>query len=131
MPTSPAELLKEYFDHWQEGRPEQAEAMWHEDVVLHYPGRHRFAGLYRNKAKVLEYLSELDRRGGDEVVEVFYILGNETYAAVSYREDVTIDGHTQEFRRFNSYRFEAGIIVEIWVFEEDPYAVDEFFNAYA
>ena len=131
MTDTPAELLQQYFDNWHDGNGERATELWADDVVMHYPGRNRFSGKYEGRQSILNYLEEIDRRGGSDVIEIYTVMGNETNAAASYREDLQWGENTHELYRFNNYRFENGKVVEIWVYEADQHAVDEFFKRYA
>jgi hypothetical protein len=97
-----------------------------DDILVHYPGRSDLAGWYKGE----EFYREFGARLGQyktTLVEIIDVLASDARAAVIAKERLEAsDGHSIDFVRVAIYRIVAGQIAEMWVREDDQYAMDEF-----
>ena len=104
-------------------------ALFADDVVGHVPGRSPVAGEKRGKAAVVGYIEDAFARAhGDVTVELLDSLVGRDHIALLVRERLVAPDRTLDIRRANLYRVVDDRITEIWIFENDQYAVDEFFG---
>ena len=100
-----------------------------DDVVGHVPGRSAGAGEKRGKAAVVGYIEDAFARAhGDVAVELLDMLTGAEHMALLVRERLADGDRVLDIRRANVYRVRDGKITEIWIFEHDQYAVDEWFG---
>ncbi len=127
-PSSNAEVLKQYVEAFERKDWEAATAFWEEDVVLHVQGRNPLSGDFVGKQAFLEHhrrlFAELD--GTMELVEVREVLLGAEHAVALVKERAVRGKQSLEFDRVNVYRLRGGKIAEIWSYDSDPYALDEF-----
>jgi ketosteroid isomerase-like protein len=101
-----------------------------DDVVVHIPGRSRFAGTHRGRAAAVRYIESalaVVHDGGVQV-ELLDMLASEDRVALIVRERFTNDDGVVEIRRANVYRVRGEEIAEIWIFEANQYEVDALFG---
>jgi len=124
---TPRELMTDYLDAAKRGDWDTAFGFFAEDIVIHIPGRSRFAGDRQGRDAAVDYIETVrDRyRDGRIELEVIDMLASEERVALLVRERFHGDGPTVEIRRANVYRVENGQIVEVSIFEADQYLVDE------
>jgi hypothetical protein len=100
-----------------------------DEVVAHYPGRSDIAGWYKGKdffSKVVPRLIQYKAT----LLEVIDVLASDERAAVIVKERLEArDGRSIDFVRVAVYRIVDGLIAEMWVRDEDQYALDEFMAA--
>jgi uncharacterized protein len=122
------EVIGEYLAAMKRGDRDAALAFYADDVVMHVPGRSRFAGVLRGREAVLGYIRaavELADRGIEvEVVDV--LTGDGDRVAVLLRERLSGARGELVLRRANVYTVRHGRIAEVRIFEHDQYAVDAF-----
>jgi uncharacterized protein len=129
-PSKNAELLNRYVEALERKDLQAATAFWAEDVVVHVQGRHLFAGDFFGKRAFLEYhgwhFAELG--GAIELVEVRDVLVGSDRAVALVKERAVRGERSMEFERVNVYEMRRGKIAEIWSYDSDPYALDEFWS---
>ncbi len=127
-------MMRDYVRAWDEGDVDRAEGYYSADVVLHQMGRNPYAGAYEGKAAVQRYVKNLwemtEGAGGKaSVVEEIDVLANDRHAVTIIRPRFERPGKKPlEVTRITFFRIEAGEIQEVWVHDDDQYAVDEFFS---
>jgi uncharacterized protein len=121
-------VIDEYLAAMERGDRDAAVALYSEDVVMHVPGRSRFAGARRGREEVLAYLRaavELAVRGIEvELVDV--LVGESDRVALLLRERLLGARGELVLRRANVYTVRDGRIAEIRIFEHDQYAIDAY-----
>jgi ketosteroid isomerase-like protein len=115
-PSKNAELLNRYVEALERKDLQAATAFWAEDVVVHVQGRHLFAGDFFGKRAFLE------------LVEVRDVLVGSDRAVALVKERAVRGERSMEFERVNVYEMRRGKIAEIWSYDSDPYALDEFWS---
>jgi ketosteroid isomerase-like protein len=122
------EVIGEYLAAMERGDREAAVALYADDVVMHVPGRSRFAGARRGRPAVLAYLqAAVELAVGGVDVQLVDVLadGGDRVALLLRERLVGADGELV-LRRANVYTVRDGRIAEIRIFEHDQYAVDAY-----
>ena len=127
---APADVMRRYVDAMRRCDREQAFSYYADDIVGHIPGRSAFAGERRGKQAVIEYIRAALALAKERVeLELVDMLVGEEHVALLVRERLEGAGGAIDIRRANVYRVRDGKIDEIWIYEGDQYAVDEYFAA--
>jgi ketosteroid isomerase-like protein len=129
-PSNNAELLDRYVQAFERKDLQAATAFWAEDGVLHVQGRHRLAGDFIGKRALLEYHRRLSAELGGtiELVEVRNVLVGSERSVALVKERAVRGELSLEFERVNVYERREGKIAEIWSYDSEPYALDEFWS---
>lgn len=121
-------VIEQYLAAMERGDRDAAVALYSDDVVVHVPGRSRFAGARRGREEVLAYLRvavELAVRGIEvELIDV--LAGESDRVALLLRERLLGASGELVLRRANVYTVRDDRIVEIRIFEHDQYAIDAY-----
>jgi len=126
--VSAQEVLRAYVQAIRSGDRPAAFGLFADDVVGHVPGRSPVAGEKRGKAAVVGYIEDaVARAHGDVEVELLDSLVGHDHVALLVRERLADGERVLDIRRANVYRVRDDRIVEVWIFEHDQYAVDEWF----
>jgi ketosteroid isomerase-like protein len=123
---APLDVMRLYLDAMQRGDRETAFGYYAEDVVFHVPGRSAFAGERRGRDAAIAYIRAAVARAQDVEVELIDMLASKEHVALILRERLQGATRTLDMRRANVYRIRGEQIVEVWIFEGDQYAVDDF-----
>lgn len=131
MPHPNETLMREYVDAWLAGDVEKAESFYAEDCALHHFGRNPLAGDYVGREAMQEYIGKLlDYTDKAETLKVYDVFGNDSGGVTVIRVRFEREGKRPlEGKRVTL--FEIGDdrkIHDVWVRDEDQYAVDEFFT---
>jgi ketosteroid isomerase-like protein len=128
--SSKAKVMKRYVEAFKRKDWEAATAFWAEDIVLHAQGRHPLAGDFFGKQAFLEHVGQVSAQLGGtiELVEVYNVMFSAEHAVVWVKERAVRGEHSLVFDRVNVYRMSDGKIVELWTYDSDPYALDEFWS---
>ena len=122
----PSDLMGRYLAAIQRGDRDAAYAYFADDIVGHIPGRSTLAGTVRGRDAVRGYIETVLARTDEHDVELIDMLSGKEHVALVVRERLRSGGRELDMRRANVYRVENDKITEIWIFEGDQYAVDEF-----
>jgi uncharacterized protein len=124
------ELMTQYLAAAKRGDWEAAFEYFAEDIVIHIPGRSRFAGDHRGKGAVVGYIEAIrgHYRDGNIELELLDMLTSDERVALLVLERFHGDGPPVEIRRANVYRVRGDRIVEVSIFEADQYVVDELLH---
>jgi ketosteroid isomerase-like protein len=123
------DVMHAYVTAVQAGDRPAAFALFADDVVGHVPGRSPVAGVKRGKDAVVGYIEDAFARShGDVTVELVDMLVGREHMALVVRERLADGDRVLDMRRTNVYRVRDDRITEVWIFEGDQYAVDEWFG---
>jgi ketosteroid isomerase-like protein len=126
--STPLDLMDRYVAAMQRGEWETGFGFFAEDIVLHIPGRSRFAGSHRGRDAARRYLESAVAVAHEGVeVEVVDRLCSRERVALILLERFHRDGDVVEIRRANVYRVRGEEISEIWIFEANQAEVDALF----
>jgi ketosteroid isomerase-like protein len=86
------------------------------------------AGDFSGKRAFLEHYGRVfaELEGSVELAEVHDVLVGPEHAVALVKERAVRGERSLEFERVNVYRLRDGKITEIWPYDSDPYALDEF-----
>jgi uncharacterized protein len=128
--SSKTEVMKRYVEAFKRKDWQAATAFWAEDIVLHAQGRHPLAGDFFGKQAFLEHVGRVSAQLGGtiELVEVYDVMFSAEHAVAWVKERAVRGERRLVFDRVNVYRMSDGKIVELWTYDSDPYALDEFLS---
>ena len=99
-------------------------------IIVHAQGRNPLAGDFSGKRALLEHcvraFAELE--GSVELAEVHDVLVGPEYAVALVKERAVRRERSLEIERVNVYRLRHGKLSELWSYDADPYALDEFWS---
>jgi uncharacterized protein len=100
-----------------------------DDVVFHVMGQHALAGDHRGKHEVMTRLFQAweEAFGGLEV-DIHDVLASDDHVVVLSDRRATREDRRVEMRGAGVYHVRDGKIAEAWLFEWDPYAIDDFMS---
>ena len=129
-PSSNAEVLKQYVEAFERKDWEVATAFWSDEIIVHAQGRNPLAGDFSGKRAFLEHYGRVfaELEGSVELAEVHDVLVGPEYAVALVKERAVRRERSLVFERVNVYRLRDGKITEIWSYDADPYALDEFWS---
>jgi ketosteroid isomerase-like protein len=127
--VDPADVMGRYLAAMESGDRETAFGFYADDLVAHVPGRSALAGELRGRDAFVAYIRAVVARVEHVDVELVEMLVGEERIALLVRERLAGARGGVEIRRANVYRVRDGQIAEIWIYEADQYAVDEFLAA--
>ena len=128
--SSKAEVMKRYVEAFKRKDWDAATAFWADGIVLHAQGRHPLAGDFFGKQAFLDHVGRVSAQLGGtiELVEVYDVMFSAEYAVAWVKERAVRGGRSLVFDRVNVYRMSDGKITELWTYDSDPYALDEFWS---
>jgi uncharacterized protein len=98
-----------------------------DDVVIHVPGRNPLSGSHRGKAEVMTRLFQAwEEAFGSLQIRVHDVLVTEDHVVMLSDRTAQREGTEVDMRAASIYHCRDGKIVEAWLMEWDPYALDEF-----
>jgi uncharacterized protein len=124
--TQPADVMQRYLKTMQSGGRDRAFGFFADDIVLHVPGRSPYAGERRGRYAVMEYLHAALEHTDDVEVTLIDMLSSDRHVALIVQERLQRGDQVLDMRRTNVYRVQNERIAEVWIFESDQYAVDEY-----
>lgn len=124
---TPRELIGHYLAAAKRGDWDTAFGYFADDIVVHIPGRSRFAGDRQGRDAAVGYIQAIrdHYRDGEIELELIDMLSSDDRVALLVRERFRGVGPPVEIRRANVYRVHEDEIAEISIFEGDQYVVDE------
>ena len=129
-PTAPVlDLMQRYLAAARRGDWSTAFSFFAEDIVIHIPGRFRFAGTHRGRDAAKRYIESAlaVAHEGRVEVELVDMLASRDRVALIVDERFHRNEGIVEIRRANVYRIRGEEIAEIWIFEANQYEVDALF----
>jgi ketosteroid isomerase-like protein len=122
--------LRAAFVAFGRGDLEAFRTFFGDDIVWHVSSPKRFAGTRRGWPELLEYLGLLSREtaGTMQMEAPFQVFADDAYGVALLRISRQRKGRTLTNQATQVVRFENSRIVEAWFFDEDPYALDDFYG---
>src|SRR5215216_536681 len=126
--SSNPEVMRHYVEALEHKDRQAATAFWAYDILLHFPGRNPFSGDFLGKQAFLEHYGRLSTELGGtiELAEVHEVLLGAEHVIALVRERAVRGERILEFDRVNVYSCGGGKITEIWTYDYDPCALEEF-----
>jgi ketosteroid isomerase-like protein len=102
---------------------------WAEDLRVHIPGRSPLSGDYESAAQFLEVMGRVfELTAGTWSFELQDVLANDERAVVLGIQRAERAGKRWEDNSPGVYHIRDGKIAELWVYQADTYAADEFWS---
>ena len=123
------ELARREFDLLNAGDLEALDALYAKDCVVHYPGKNPLAGshgvdAFRSRFQALFKDVTLVR-------ELHDASGSDDHAVQVLEMTASVGGRSHTWYAIASMHVQEGQLSEVWVYVDDQYALDDFFNSLA
>ncbi|HEX2026220.1 MAG TPA: nuclear transport factor 2 family protein [Actinomycetota bacterium] len=122
-------VVRRFIDAMVARHPGEIAGCFADDVVFHIAGRNALSGEHRGKQAVMTRLFQAweEAFGGLEI-DVHDVLADDDHVVVLSDRRATRDDRSLEMRSASVYHVRDGLIAEAWLFEWDPYAIDDFLS---
>lgn len=127
------EKVHQFYTALAQGDFETVGALLSDDLVWHQPGKETLSGIYSGKQNVFAHLGKMAQlsNGTFAIDQVDYITENGDLVVASIEFAVSASGHSMEMKGIGLFRFENGLIKEVWLFSERIDEEDRFWTALA
>lgn len=99
-----------------------------EDMLLHLPGRSRFAGSHRGREQVVGVFQATGSAAGRSIrIELHDIVGNDEHVVGLHRMTGAREGRTINQSACIVCHVKNGELLEVWLWPENVREFDEFF----
>ena len=115
-------VLERYAAAWLKGDLPTLTALYGDDIVFNYLGRHGLAGRHEGKPRALAALAEFTRRTGRRLKSVTDVLAGAKLGALVVRE--TMGPDAIEATRVLVYTVSGGLMRSCTIYDEDPALID-------
>lgn len=114
------EKVSHFYAALAQGDFETMGALLSDDLVWHQPGKGALSGIYNGKQNVFAHLGRMAQlsNGTFAIDQVDYVTGNGDLVVASVGFAVSANGHSIEMKGVDLFRFENGLIKEVWLFSE-------------
>lgn len=104
-----------------------------DDLIWHQPGKGALSGIYSGKQNVFAHLSKMAQlsNGTFAIDQVDYVTENGDLVVAAVAFAVSASGYSMEMKGVDLFRFEDGLIKEVWLFSERIDEEDRFWTALA
>ena len=125
------EQVSQFYTALAQGDFETVGALLSDDLVWHQPGKGALSGTYNGKQKVFAHLGRMAQlsNGTFAIDQVDYVTENEDLVVASVGFAVSANGHSIEMKGVDLFRFENGLIKEVWLFSERIDEEDSFWTS--
>ena len=120
------DALRNSLEAFANGDLEGFFAIFHDDFVVHVPGRSSFAGDYTGRDAFLSLMGQFMERYSETGSEFFASFADDEYGIVLERSTAARGGSTFEQLLASVVRFRDGKVSEMWSVPFDQAARDEW-----
>ena len=117
-------VIEHYAAAWHRSDLETMFATYDPSVVVHYGGTSPFAGDHHGRDAFVAILAETARRSGRALVSIDAVYDLGGHGAVFVTEAFEVGGARATVERCLRYRLEDGLIVEVWLYDQQQHLVD-------
>jgi uncharacterized protein len=114
--------LERYAAAWLKGDLATLTALYADDIVFNYLGRHGLSGRHEGKPRALAALSEFTRRTRRRLKSVTDVMAGPNMGALVVRE--TMGPDAIEVTRVLVYTVSGGLMRSCTIYDEDPALID-------
>ncbi|ERI86368.1 SnoaL-like polyketide cyclase [Bacteroides pyogenes F0041] len=127
------EKVRRFYTALAQGDFETVGALLSDDLTWHQPGEGALSGVYNGKQNVFAHLGRMAQlsNGTFAIDQVDYVTENDDLVAAAIGFAVSANGHSIEMKGVDLFRFENGLIKEVWLFSERIDEEDRFWTALA
>lgn len=114
------EKVRQFYTALAQGDFETVGALLSDDLVWHQPGEGALSGVYNGKQNIFAHLGRMAQlsNGTFAIDQVDYVTENGNLVVASVGFAVSANGHSIEMKGVDLFRFENGLIKEVWLFSE-------------
>ena len=125
------EKVSQFYTALAKGDFETVGALLSDDLVWHQPGEGALSGVYNGKQNVFAHLGRMAQlsNGTFAIDQVDYVTENGNLVVASVGFAVSANGHSIEMKGVDLFRFENGLIKEVWLFSERIDEEDSFWTS--
>ena len=122
------EKVHQFYTALAQGDFETVGALLSDDLVWYQPGKGSLSGVYRGKQNIFAHLGRMAQlsNGTFAIDQVDYVTENGDLVVAAIRFAVSASGHSMEMKGVGLFRFENGLIKEVWLFSERIDEEDRF-----
>ena len=104
-----------------------------DDLIWHQPGKGAVSGIFSGKQNVFAHLGEMAQlsNGTFAITQVDYVTENGDLVVAAVAFAASASGCSIEMKGVDLFRFEDGLIKEVWLFSERIDEEDGFWTALA
>jgi hypothetical protein len=104
-----------------------------DDLIWHQPGKGAVSGIYSGKQNVFAHLGKMAQlsNGTFAIDQVDYVTENGDLVVAAVAFAVSTSGYSMEMKGVDLFRFEDGLIKEVWLFSERIDEEDRVWTALA
>ena len=104
-----------------------------DDLIWHQPGQGAVSGIYSGKQNVFAHLGKMAQlsNGTFAIDQVDYVTENGDLVVAAVAFAVSASGYSMEMKGVDLFRFEDGLIKEVWLFSERIDEEDRVWTALA
>lgn len=104
-----------------------------DDLIWHQPGKGAVSGIYSGKQNVFAHLGKMAQlsNGTFAIDQVDYVTENGDLVVAAVAFAVPASGYSMEMKGVDLFRFEDGLIKEVWLFSERIDEEDRVWTALA
>jgi len=100
-----------------------------DDIRYHVPGRSVLSGDYEGTGQVLQFFGRIfELTGGTFSFELHDVLANDEHAVSLFTIRGEREGKQLNDNTIQIFHFRDGKVSEVWAYQTDQYAVDEFYS---
>jgi len=127
------EKVSQFYAALAQGDFETVGALLSDDLVWHQPGKGALSGIYNGKQSVFTHLGKMAQlsNGTFAIDQVDYVTENGDLVVAAIGFAVSASGHSMEMKGVDLFRFEDGLIKEVWLFSERIDEEDRIWTALA
>ncbi len=127
------EKVRQFYKVLAQGDFESVSALLADDLVWHQPGKGALSGVYSGKQNVFVHLGKMAQlsNGTFAIDQVDYVTENGDLVAAAIGFAVSASGYSMEMKGVDLFRFENGLIKEVWLFSERIDEEDRFWTTLA
>ena len=114
------EKVRQFYTALAQGDFETVGALLSDELVWHQPGKGTLSGVYNGKQNVFAHLGRMAQlsNGTFAIDQVDYITENGDLVVAAVGFAVSTNGRSMQMKGVDLFRFEDGLIKEIWLFSE-------------
>lgn len=127
-PVSNVDVLRKVYEAFNAGDLATLTDLIAEDAVWHWPGRGPLSGDHRGRDAIFTIFGRVAELCPDFQCQVIDILGNDGRGVCINRASGSRPGRTLDDKNVDVFRMRDGKIAELWSYEEDQRAADEFWS---
>jgi ketosteroid isomerase-like protein len=120
------EAMRKSDEAFANGDLDGAFALYHDDVVVHVSGRSNLAGDYAGRDGYLEFVGSFIERYSPKSFENLAYFADDEYGITLARSTAAKGDRTFERQVVIVMRFRDGKVSEVWPFNSDQAALDEW-----